>query len=190
MNDKLIRALLIAGLLALAGLPAEAGFKLGLSTSYFSFNDSMYKSIYGSGGIAFGASATLETSKVFEIRAELNLFKDKGAMTASGQDLTLTLRPAILSVRLRPLEFGRFRPYVGAGLGTIPVREDYPEGISDYSDSANLSMFEIGVYLRLAARVHIAAGLRFMNANVTTISLDQTIDLGGMRPGLEISYTF
>lgn len=190
LNNKLIRTIAVIGALALVGVPAQAGFKLGLSAYYFSFKDATYESFYGSGGPAFGASAGLETSKIFEIRAEIGSFKDKGAMSVSGQPLTLTLRPFLISVRLRPLKLGRFRPYVGAGLGTMAIREDYPEGISDYSDSSGLSMLEAGIDFSLMKRVHLAAGLRFTNAKATSASLDQTIELGGMRPGLEISYTF
>jgi hypothetical protein len=181
-------ALVVA--LTLAVLPGQAGFKFGLSAQFFSFADATYKDIYGSGGPAFGASATLVTSKILEIRAEINSFKDTGAMIPSGRDLTLTLRPVFLSVRLTPLAIGRFRPYVGAGFGTMAIREDYPEGISDYSGSSTISQLEAGVYIKLVKRVNLAAGVRFMNAKATSSTLDQTIELGGTRPSLELSYTF
>jgi opacity protein-like surface antigen len=190
MKKAVVRAIALLVALMLAVLPGQAGFKFGLSAQFFSIADATYKDIYGGGGPAFGASATLVTSKVLEIRAEIDSFKDTGAMIPSGRDLTLTLRPVFLSVRLTPVALGRFRPYAGAGLGTMAIRENYPEGISDYSESTTISQLEAGVYVRLAKRIDLAAGFRFMNAKSTSSTLDQTVKLGGIRPSMELSYTF
>lgn len=192
MKSRSIRTVIIAAALVLACIPAQGAvrFKLGLAANYFAVSDPNYERVYGSGGAAIGASVALQVSKVFEIRAEIGAFNDKGAMTVSGADLSLSLRPLVLSVRATPLQLGRFRPFIGVGIGTMSIKEDYPDPISDYSETANLSMFEAGVYFGLTERVHIAAGLRFTSAKATSPYLDQTIDLGGMRPGLEISYMF
>jgi hypothetical protein len=176
--------------LATARMEGAAHFKLGLVAGYHPVDDATYQSIYGTGGFMYGVNAGVQFSKLFEVRAEFDVFRDKGTMTASGEDLALTLKPQFVAIRLTPWEIGRFRPFVGAGLGKMSIKEEYPERISDYSGSSNLSLFEAGVYCRIVAHVHLAAELRWMNAKAMSTGWEEDIDLGGLRPCLGLTYTF
>jgi hypothetical protein len=165
-------------------------FKLGLAAGYHPVKDASYQSAYGTGGFMYGVNAGIQFSKLVEARAEFDIFKDSGTMTTSGEDLSLTLKPQFIALRLTPLQAGRFRPFVGAGLGKMSIREEYPDRISDYSSSTNLSLVEAGVYFGIVNHVDIAAELRWTNAKATSTAWERDIDLGGFRPCLAITYTF
>lgn len=192
MKEGSVHAAVVIVMLALAVPPTEgaARFKLGLVAGYHPVDDATYQSIYGSGGLMYGVNAGVQFSKLFELRAEFDIFKDKGTMTASGEDLSLTLKPQFIAIRLTPWEAGRFRPFIGAGLGKMSIREEYPDRIPDYSGSANLSLFEAGVYCRIVDHIHLAAELRWMNAKAMATGWEEEIDLGGLRPCLGVTYTF
>jgi hypothetical protein len=165
-------------------------FKLGLAAGYHPVDDASYQSIYGTGGLMYGVTAGVQFSKMIEARAEFDIFKDSGTMTTSGEDLSLTLKPQFVALRLTPWQAGRFRPFVGAGLGKMSIREEYPERISDYSSSTDLSLVEAGVYFRMVDHIDLAAELRWTNAKATSTAWELDVDLGGLRPCLAITYTF
>jgi hypothetical protein len=165
-------------------------FKLGLAAGYHPVDDASYQSIYGNGGFMYGVTAGVQFSKLIEARAEFDIFKDSGTMTTSGEDLSLTLKPQFVAFRLTPWQAGRFRPFIGAGLGKISIREEYPERISDYSSSTDLSLVEAGIYFRVMNHLDLAAELRWTNAKATSSAWEQEVDLGGFRPCLAITYTF
>jgi hypothetical protein len=165
-------------------------FKLGLVAGYHPVDDASYQSIYGTGGFMYGVTAGIQFSKLIEARAEFDIFKDSGTMTTSGEGLSLTLKPQFVALRLTPWQAGRLRPFVGAGLGKVSIREEYPERISDYSSSTNLSLIEAGVYFRMMNHLDLAAELRWTNAKATSSAWEQDVDIGGFRPCLAITYTF
>lgn len=192
MKAVFMRAALVIITLSLV-VPRTEGalrFKLGLAAGYHPVEDASYQSVYGTGGFMYGVNAGVQFSKLIEARVEFDIFKDSGTMTTSGEDLSLTLKHRFIAFRLTPLQAGRFRPFVGAGLGKMSIQEDYPDRISDYSGSANLSLVEAGVYFRIVNHLDIAAELRWMNAKATSTAWQQDIDLGGFRPCLAITYMF
>ena len=192
MKAALVRA--AVGIIMLSLLvPRTEGalrFKLGLAAGHHPVDDASYRSIYGTGGLMYGVNAGVRFSKLVEARAEFDFFEDSGAMTSSGENLALTLKPQFVALRLTPWQAGRFRPFVGAGLGKMSVREKYPERISDFSGSATLSLVEAGVYFRIVDHIDLAAELRWMNAQAASTAWERDIDLGGFRPCLGITYTF
>src|SRR5512142_2668520 len=129
----MIGVALVVGMVGLMAVPGQAAMhvSLGLVGGRHPVDDDAYRSIYGSGGFMAGARVGLR-SRLVEIRAELDLSKDRGAMTASGEDLALTLRSQILALRIVPIETGRLRAFAGAGVGTMSIRESYPDRIEDY----------------------------------------------------------
>ncbi len=187
----MIGVALLIGMVALTAVPGQAAMRisLGLVGGRHPVDDDAYRSIYGNGSFMAGVRAGLR-SRLVEIRAELDLSKDHGAMTESGEDLALTLKSQILALRIVPIETGRLRAFVGAGLGTMSIRESYPERIEDYTGSATLSMVEAGVDLRLMSHLSFAAEMRYVNAKADTSMGEGRIDLGGLRPCLGVTYTF
>lgn len=192
MKAVLVRAAVSIIVLSLL-VPRTEGalrFKLGLAAGHHPVDDASYRSIYGTGGLMYGVNVGVRVSKFVEARAEIDFFKDGGAMTSSGENLALMLKPQFVALRLTPWQAGRFRPFVGAGLGKMLVREKYPERISDYSGSTTLSLLEAGVNFRIVNHIDLAAELRWMNANATSTAWERDIDLGGFRPCLGLTYTF
>jgi len=162
--------------------------KVGGSVHYYVFKDSLFKDIYGTGGIMLGAFLALEPIKRLELRGEYNYIRTTGKMTISKEKLNLTLAPILLGVRFKVMDTKMLSPYLGIGAGTYSLREDYPERIKDVSESTGGYHAEIGAYFKLMTKVQVDLNLRYVKASKK--SFDQKVQLGGFRAGIGVGYTF
>ena len=130
MKAALVRAAVVIIVLSLL-VPRTEGalrFKLGLTAGYHPVDDDSYRSIYGTGGLMYGVNAGVRFSNLVEARAEFDFFEDSGAMTSSGENLALTLKPQFVALRLTPWQAGRFRPFSGPDWGRCPSGKNIPRG--------------------------------------------------------------
>lgn len=162
--------------------------KVGCSVHYFVFKDSLFKDIYGTGGIILGAFLAYEPVKRLELRGEYNFFRTTGKMTISKEKLIFTLVPIILGVRFKVIDTKLLSPYVGIGIGKYYYREDYPERIEDAAESRAGYHAEIGANFKLMAKLQVDLNLRYIRAS--TNSFDQVVQLGGFKAGIAVGYTF
>lgn len=163
-------------------------FKAGGALNYYTVTDSIYKDIYGSGNLMFGGSLSYEVLKKLEIRAEANYFKQKGEMTISQEDITLTIMPIVLGARIRFIELNKLSFYLGAGIDFYSYKEELPDRFEDVSESTTGYHLEAGTYLNIFQRVYLDVNFRYIKAD--TKLFDETIKLGGIRTGIGIGLQF
>ena len=184
------KGLVLSGILFLmtggVGSVFAGGFKACLHTNYYSLTDPIFKDIYGSGGMMFGGSLSYVLKK-FELRAEYNYFHKTGKMTLTQEDVTLTLTPIILGMRFRILG-QKVSPYIGAGVGTLPYKEKLPERLEHVSERATSLHFEGGGYVNLKHKLFMDLNIRY--AWAPTQPFSEKIQLGGVRAGIGIGYSF
>ena len=126
--------------------------------------------------------------KRFEIRAEAGYFAATGAMTESGEELSFRMVPLFIGARYEILK-GGLRPYLGAGLGSASYSEDYPERFEDVSGSSSVTYAEAGLYYSFLKGLHLDVSARWIGAKAETFNRE-TIDLGGLKYGIGVGYTF
>ena len=185
------KVLVLSGIFLLmtgrVGSVFAGGFKVCLHASYYALTDSISKEIYGGGGGLLGGSLSYDFLKKFELRAEYNYFHKTGKMTLTQEDVTLTLTPIILGMRFRILG-QKVSPYIGAGVGTLPYKEKLPERLEHVSERATSLHFEGGGYVNLKHRLFMDLNIRY--AWAPTQPFNEKIQLGGVRAGIGIGYSF
>jgi len=164
------------------------GFKVGGSLNYYAVSDTIYKDTYGEGNLMFGGSLSYELIRRIELRVEANYFRDKGEMTTTKEEITLTLMPIVIGVRLRLINLSVFSPYLGAGVDYYAFKESLPERFEDVSESATGFHAEVGSYLNIIPGFYLDLNVRY--ASVNAKPFDETIKLGGLRAGVGIGFGF
>ena len=190
-EEKMKKALVLSSIFLLmtgrVGNVFAGEFKAGLYASYCALTDSIYREIYGDGGVAFGGSLSYDVLKKFELRAEFHSFQKTGKMTLTQEDVILTLTPIILGMRFRILG-QKVSPYIGAGLGTLLYKEKLPGRLEQVSERATSLHFEGGSYVNLKPRLLLDLNIRYSRAPTQPFS--EKIQLGGLRAGIGIGYSF
>jgi len=182
---------LLTGLLIFMSLSHPAfpkRFKAGGALNYYTVTDSIYKDIYGSGNIMFGAFMSYEVLIKLELRAEANYFRQKGEMTISQEEITLTLIPIVLGARIRFVELNKLSFYIGTGIDFYAYKEELPDRLEDVSESTIGYHLEAGTYLTIFQRVYLDMNFRYIKADAKPF--DETIRLGGIRAGIGIGFQF
>jgi opacity protein-like surface antigen len=89
-------------------------------------------------------------------------------------------------MRVKLIEIKKLSPYLGAGVDFYFFKERARMG--DTSDSTTGFHIEGGSYIALGQRFHIDLYLRYIKADAKPF--DETIQLGGLRAGVGVSYSF
>jgi len=162
--------------------------KAGISLGYYYPSDSVFKDVYGSGNLMFAGSASLDLTKKLEIKAEYNLFRDKGEMTITEEELTFSINTVLLGIRYNIFKSKNLNPYLGAGVDFISYKEDYPERFEDVSDSCTGFHVEVGNYFSIGRKFHLDLNLRYIKADAEPF--EEELGLGGIRFGIGIEFLF
>lgn len=163
------------------------GIKIGLSASYFAPGEELFRTIYGSGGTMPAVSLAYGLKR-FEFRAEAGYFAATGAMTESGEELRFRLVPLFIGARYEILKKD-LRPYLGVGMGSAKYDEDYPERFEDVSGSSTVTYAEAGFYFDILKNLHLDINVRWLGAIAKSFDRE-TIDLGGLKLGIGVGYSF
>jgi len=186
------KIIIILVLVLTVGLSSAAAqiFKAEFSLSPYKPEDPLYKDIYGNGSFMFGVSLSLNLIWRIEFRAEANYFRDKGAMTVSGEEVVFTFVPVFVGARIRIISINKFTPYVGFGYAVYSsYREKLPERFGDVSASAKKGYhLETGVYVNLPRRFYLDVNIRKIDLKVEPFG--DTRQLGGFKGGIGFGLRF
>jgi opacity protein-like surface antigen len=171
------------------GQAFSQGFKAGVSLAYYSVNDSVFKDVYGTGSMMFGASLSADIVKKLELRAEIDYFSSKGEMTLSKEEVTYTLIPIVAGLRFRIFDAKRISPYIGVGLDFCSYKEKVPERFGgDISGSKTGLHGELGTYVNLSRKLQLDINLRYLKASIEPFN--EKREIGGFRAGVGVGYRF
>ncbi|MFC2160959.1 outer membrane beta-barrel protein [Acidobacteriota bacterium] len=199
---KLIAVVITLTLLAALSVPSFAqddqnaeqefikGVKLGFYLGFFHKPDELSKELYGTGNLIYGGYFAFDFVWRFEVRVELNRFKDKGTLSVSEEEIQFSQTQYRFGTRFRVLGGVRkINPYIGTGIGPSTYKEEVPERLKDYSGTIRGSYYvETGVYSPLKSKLHLDFNIRYIKADVDPF--DEVIHLGGIRFGFGIEYRF
>lgn len=188
MKTIKIFAIVLAALVSLSIPSLGLGLRVGGSVNYYSVEDPVFKDTYGQGNLMYGFSFSLEAIKKFELRAEANHFREKGEMTLTEEEITFTLRPVILGLRLKLVDVGLVSVYLGGGAGYYFYTENLPDRLEDVSDSTIGYHAETGVYVNVVPKFYLDFNVRYTIANAKPF--DETLKLGGFRAGIGFGFSF
>jgi opacity protein-like surface antigen len=163
-------------------------FKIGGCVNYYSVADSLFKDVYGKGNLMFGGALSYEPIRMLELRAEAHFFKQKGEMTISKEEITLTMRPIILGARIRFVEINRLSPYIGIGVDFYSYKEKIPDRFDDVSEHTTGFHVEGGFYVDAIHSLYLDVNIRYTKAD--TKPFDETVKLGGIRAGIGFGIQF
>jgi hypothetical protein len=164
----------------------SGSFSIGGMFGYYSVMDSLYKNIYSSGNIMYGGFVSIGVMHRFELRGDVNYFKDSGKTSLTGENTNFSLVPVTVGVRVKIINENIFRPYLGAGVSLGFYNEK--ARIGDVTDTTVGFYIEGGNYFVIGESFHIDLYLRYINSNAK--SFDETIKLGGINTGIGLGYTF
>lgn len=162
--------------------------KAGGALNYYTVTDSIYEDVYGKGNLMFGGSLSYEVLKRLELRAEANYFKQKGEMTLTQEEITLTLIPIVLGTRVYFFEFTQLSIYLGTGINFYAFKERLPDRLGDVSESTIGYHLEAGTYVNIFRKVYLDVNFRYIKADAKPY--EETINLGGFRAGIGIGFQF
>ena len=181
------RALTVPTGLVILTLCAGAGeLRVGGLMGYYSLTGSIYRETYGPGNFCAAASLAYDLIKSLEIRGEVGFFKDTGEMTLTREEIRFSMLPVVIGMRVKPVAIRRLCPYFGAGVDFCFFKERARLG--DTTDSTTGFHVEAGSYVALGRGFHLDINGRYVKANAKP--LDETIELGGWRFGIGVSYAF
>ena len=188
MTKKMVvsMGLFLAIILAAPSVQAFS-VRLGGSISYYALSDSVINNIYGSGGIQFGGFLAMGLGKSLELRAEAGSFKATGKMTVSKELIDLSEILLTAGLRFQVLD-KKLSPYLGAGVGIVNYKENYPNRFEDVSDSAFGFYGESGIYLFAGRHFLLDLNIRYLSAGAD--GFEEKVNLGGIRAGLNIGLRF
>lgn len=164
------------------------GLKVGGSVNYYSVEDSVFKDTYGEGNLMYGVFLSFVATSRIELLAEANYFQEKGEMTLTNEEITFTLRPVILGLRLRLADVKIVSFYLGGGVGYYSYTENLPGRFEDVSDSTIGYHGEAGLYVSVIPKFFLDLNVRYSIANAKPF--DETIKLGGLRAGIGFGVSF
>jgi outer membrane protein W len=178
-------------LIILAGLSHYSfaeNLRLGGSFNYYAAADSIHKELYGNGGLMLGGFLSYELIKRLEIRGEAHYYQAKGNMSFTQEEITFTIIPIALGLRVWIVETQKLRPYLGTGFNFFSYKEELPDRFEDISESTTGIHFEAGTYLNLAKMFYLDFNVRYSFG--TAESSYEDIKLGGLRAGIGIGIRF
>jgi len=180
--------IILVSVITLSSFSLALGLRIGGTVNYYVVEDPVFKDTYGQGNIMYGLFLGFEVTRRFELRAEANYFQDKGEMTLTKEEISLTLKPVILGLRLRLIDVGLVSLYLGGGAGFYSYTENLPDRFEDISDSTIGYHGEGGVYVSLVPKFFLDVNVRYSIANAEPF--EETAKLGGFRAGVGFGLSF
>jgi opacity protein-like surface antigen len=165
--------------------PGE-GFKVGGSLGHYFMADSVYEDTYGSGSLIYEGFLGYDLSRRLEIRAAVGYFKDKGEMTLTREEITFSMVPVVVGMRVKLAKWAKLDPYLGLGVDFYSFKERARLG--DTSGSTTGFHLEGGSYVALGQRLFVDVNLRYVKADAQPYG--EVIRLGGWRAGVGMGYSF
>lgn len=162
--------------------------KFGPYAGYFQPQDTLFKQIYGTGDVLYGAMLGVHIWKGFHCLFSASQYKVIAKTTYTGDKTTLTLLPMSFFLRYN-LGRGFFSPYAGIGLTLLSVKEE-TEFVGNFKGSGSGSSLEAGFELRVNRHFFIDFGARFNQIKVKSDDVDGEIDLGGLQVGVSLLVSF
>jgi opacity protein-like surface antigen len=175
MKKIMIAITVMLFIVSLSPSALAESFKIGVSLNYYSVAESIYRDIYGRGNLMFGGALSYEPVRMFELRAEVNYFQQKGKMTISQEEITLTMIPIILGARISFIEINKLSPYIGAGVDFYSYKEELPDRFDDVSEHITGFHVEGGLYVNVIHSLYIDLNVRYTKAD--TKPFDETVKL-------------
>jgi opacity protein-like surface antigen len=186
---KIWIAVFVLGFNGILPQPGFSGdFKINAGANYYAVSDSLFKEIYGSGGLMFSGSLGYEVMKHLEVIAEASYYQDTGKMTLTGEEIKFTITPLVLAVRGKLPNVKTAIPYLGIGFEYFLYKEELPDRLEDVSDSTAGFHVETGVYVNVLGSLFLDLNVRYIQADAKPF--DETIKLGGWRAGLGVGFRF
>ena len=174
-------------IMSLSQMALAVDHKAGGNLAFYAVTDSLYKDVYGTGNLMFGAFLSFEFMKRLELRAEANYYKDAGEMTVSKEEIKFTLIPLVAGIRFKLIN-SKISPYLGAGIDFCYYKEALPERIEDVSESKLGFHGELGTYLKVTHNLFLDLNIRYLKLDVKP--LNETVKLGGIRAGVGFGIAF
>ena len=159
-------------------------FGVGLQVRGHFPTDPLYKDLYGSGSPAFGGFFSALLKPWLELIAEANFFQDKGGMSLTQEEITLSIQQYGGGLRINFLNTKLVRAYTGVQLGSFLVKEDVPERLEGFSESSMGFILEGGAYLKLNSKYHLDLNVQYLKLEV------EERNLGGPRVGVGLKFRF
>ncbi len=185
MKKAICIVLVFLLMVALSQQEARAqNFGVGLQVRGHFPTDPLYKDLYGSGSLAFGGFFSALLKPWLELIAEANFFQDKGAMSLTQEEISLTIQQYGGGLRINFLNTKLVRAYTGVQLGSFRVKEDVPERLEDFSESNMGFILEGGAYLKLSSKFHLDLNVQYLKLDV------EERNLGGPRVGVGLKFRF
>lgn len=164
------------------------GFGVG---KYFYQGEEM-QDIYGKDTLSYRGEIALRLPFDFDsidLWASVATFSDTGVTTLYNEDLSFRMTTFSLAVRFLK-RFGRFVPFLGAGVDYASYKETLPENFIVSGVGGN----KIGYHGQLGCYIHIMDGFStkiFMKYNqMETIENELTVNLGGIEYGVSLVWHF
>lgn len=167
--------------------------KIGALVSYYQVADPVFKDIYGRGKLQYGISLSYDLerdlhpiAKRSEMYLEADYFADQGTMSMSKEKVSLSIVSILFGARVRIIDSGRFKPYLGLGAGACFLKENVPSRLEDVSETARELHAEAGIYMAITKRILMDLNIRYALADAGPFG--ETVKLGGIRAGLGIGF--
>jgi len=162
-------------LLTIVLCPPEAAAKIvtfGIEGGYFAPGSSIFKEVYGSGGLCYGVNGAFFLAKSVSIQAGFNMYHRDGTITGSDQSTTINLGTLRLGVFYH-FDMKKLMPKIGAGAVYVWGKEENVFG--EFSGSSTGFFAGTGVDYRLAGAFLVGAELLYHNAKVKGAFDDESI---------------
>lgn len=181
---KIILFLLLAGTMALA-LPAVK-IDVGLLYSARTVSDDAIKDVYGSGGVFFpyavvnawkGLGFGLGYEGGYSRDGKIGLYQEDTSLKVGGMEAFAAYR----------FDIGKLAPYVKLGVGSYAYKQ-VVSGATKVDDKKSALSLAAGLRYYVTKGLFLAAEAKYAPLKVKP--LEEEVDLGGMRFGAGIGYTF
>ncbi len=167
-------------LLVFLSASAAGSVNIGFHGGFKFATDTLYKEIYGSSNPSFGVIAGIDLFWRFQLVGEYNYIRDKGEMTISGEEITLTNQSWNIGLRAWVFTFSRSTVYIGFGAAGYSYAEDLPDRFEDFKDKKTGFYIELGDYYPLiGSRVFLDLNIKYEKVDVEPFN--DKIGLGGIK---------
>ena len=173
--------------------PSNKKNNFGIYYGVCYIQDQLFQNIYGKSSPYFGAEYSfklpIKAIKYLDIWFGFSAWSKSGKTTYFEEDIKLGLSNFSLALRYIG-QFGRFAPFIGAGIDYFVYKETYPEGypVGSIQGSDIGYHLQVGTYIDivsfLAGKIHIK-----YNSAKTDIE-NNIINFGGVRYGIGLVIRF
>ncbi len=164
---------------------------LTLSFGPYEVSDQLYTQIYGGNTLMFG----LELSRIlastnnhyFGVALGANYYKDTGSSTLTKEEATFTMIPYYICLEYL-LNQDEVIPFLRVGLNIMSYKEK--SEVHEVSGSSIGPQIAIGLYVKIPDLEQLRLKFYFMWMGATADQEDESINIGGIRAGIGITFGF